>query len=106
MNDRRQLLVSVSAAIGALAGLLSILCVVWYGGALAERIRDHDRRIGTLETGGSIPLQRHESKDDTRVLEFGRRMDAQEAAIADLVKIKTDVAALNAKVDVLLGTRK
>lgn len=34
----------------------------------------YDRRITTVETGGSVPLKTHEAKDDERVAQLGQRI--------------------------------
>ncbi len=97
---------TASSVVGGAAGLISMACVVFYGGALAERVAGHERRLVLIEGLGSPTVQRHIDEDNTRVSEIRRRLDAQDAVLADLLKLKSEVAAINTKIDFLIERQR
>jgi hypothetical protein len=91
-------------AIGGVSGLLSIVLLVWRGGALVQQVNDHDRRIVAVEQFGSSALGTHVKYDDERVQTLKERTLRLENILVALPDLQREVAVVNVKMDGLQKT--
>lgn len=63
-----------------ICSLITIATMIWYGGALANTVKDQGHRLETIESKGSAAVQTHIASDD-------ERERAVEARISQLEKI-------------------
>lgn len=91
-----------------ISGLLAIGLVVFNGGALVERVDNHEKRISHIEASGSPPIAEHIKLDDER--EARTRADIveiktaakQAASVKDEVSaVRGELAVVNVKMDAL-----
>ena len=96
-----------------MATWLSVLCslitagiVVWRGGALANMVESHERRVLEIELHGSPGLREHVKEDDERVKGLVARVDRAEDTMkllgemkADIREIKTELRLISAHND-------
>lgn len=106
MDKTRGLLKDVFHFAGNAAGLLSLLIVVFKGGALVSDIQHMnqrqeitDRRIDAMEQGGSAALREHTKMDDERVSDIRMRTQRLEDMLIRFSEVSADVKVLNTKVD-------
>ena len=93
---------------GGLSGFLAIGLLIWKGGALVEKVDNHEARLSSIELLGSVGLREHSKMDDERVgdikqrqNEMSLRMNHQEESLSRLMEIVGDIKAVNAKLDAL-----
>lgn len=84
--------------LSAICSILTVAFVVWRGGALANTIAEHDRRIGTLESTGSVVVQKHVEKDDEREKAFDLRMERLEKIIERLPEMQSDIREIKTEI--------
>ena len=102
-DNHRELLAKLFSFIGGLSGLLSIALIIWKGGVLWQMVVEHDRRIVSIENGGSMGLREHVKLDDERVGAMQRgiteQREAQNKLLSQVGDLATDVKVINAKLD-------
>lgn len=106
--EKRTFLTSAFNLVGGVSGLLSLGLLVWNGGNLWRQVQEHERRLGSIEVGGSNRLQVHEGLDNERINDLrvsrddsNRRMLKLEDAILALAEIRGDVKTINTRLDTL-----
>lgn len=99
--ERKNILVSVFNLLGGMSGLLAIGLVVWKGGALAQTVIDHGRRLDSIESSGSVGLREHVKLDDERVKEMQVRISTSEAVAGKVTELVGEVRVINVKLDAL-----
>lgn len=106
--EKRTFLTSAFNLVGGVSGLLSLGLLVWNGGNLWRQVQEHERRLGSIEVGGSNRLQVHEGLDNERINDLrvsrddsNRRMLKLEDAILALAEIRGDVKTINTRLDML-----
>lgn len=97
-NKRGAGLREVFNFIGGVSGLLSIVVLIWKGGALAQTVADHDRRISVFEVHGSVGLTEHVKYDDERVSNLKDRVTRVETALLNLAEMQKDIAVMAVQV--------
>lgn len=92
-------------SISGLASLVTLLglviTVTKLYGSLPATVEDHSRRFKEMDVVGSVYAQLHEKKDEQRISEINRRLDAQDLNTAAINATRSDVAAIRAQLDAL-----
>lgn len=108
MEQRKSAIVGLLNLLGGMGGLLSIVLIIWKGGALAQRVDDHSRRLDQIELGGSIGLREHVKMDDERVsdikqrqVDVTQRLAHQDETLTKLTELFGDVKVINVKLDAI-----
>ena len=84
--------------LSALCSVLTVAFVVWRGGALANTIAEHDRRIVNLENAGSATVQKHVALDDEREKATSERIARLEKIIEALPEMRSDIREIKTEV--------
>lgn len=101
-NGIRTLGATISAAstfIGGLAGLVSIGLVVFYGGALVEKVRGLDNRLTEIEKYAAPITREHMRMDDQRDLALESRVTRLEEMRTAIAEIKSQLSINTLKID-------
>ena len=107
-GEPKALFASTFNFLGGISGLISIVIIIWKGGALNQKVESHETRIGNIEQTGSIGLREHVKGDDERVADMrlretdmALRITHQEELTAKLTELFGDVKVINVKLDAL-----
>lgn len=105
MEQKKNALASVFNLVGGMSGLLSIALLIWKGGALMQKVDDHDRRILTIESNGSGALIAHDREDKTHHAAADTRLTRLEDGfmkmLENVAEIRSDTRSLNVKFDAM-----
>lgn len=92
--------------LGGISGLLAGLTIVFYGGAMIEKLRTIDSRVSALEHTGSSAVREHVKEDDARELAILQRVIVLEEAVKRLTSIEGDVREIKATMRMLVDVKK
>ena len=92
------------ALIGGLAGLISIGLVVFYGGALAEKVRAIDVRLVEVETHAAPITREHIRVDDLRDADLAARITRLEETRQAINQVVSDLRINGFKLDEVVKT--
>lgn len=94
----RTVLERVPSWLSAICSILTVAFVVWRGGALANTIAEHDRRIISLENAGSSVAQKHVSADDERDKAITERIARLEKILEGLSDMQSDIREIKTEI--------
>jgi hypothetical protein len=96
VNKTAGVVTLISGIIGCISGLACLGGMVWYGGALAEKVKSIGERVAYLEMMGSNTMQVHVKEDAQRDLNLEARVKRIEDV---LLAIPERQARIEAKID-------
>lgn len=87
--------------VGGVSGLLALGAIVFWGGALVEKVRSLDGRVAAIEALGSTSLQKHIASDEKIDEAHSARLRMLEDSISLIHRIDTKVETMSTKLDLL-----
>lgn len=103
MEKQTNKIVALMNLVGGVSGILALATMIFYGGALVEKIRGMDVRLTAVEINGSIQLQKHIVTDDQRTMDELQRLKEVEEAIKRMVNMESDIREIKVEVKYLSG---
>lgn len=99
-------LASAFTFIGGLAGLTSLLTLIFLGGSFVERVKGMSADLQSIKDKGPAPLQSYTASNDERVKNIDSRITRMEEAVHLLERMDGRLQRMEGKVDAIVDQLK
>lgn len=103
MEKQTNKIAALMNLVGGISGVTALAGLVFYGGAMVEKVRSMDVRLSAVEINGSIQLQKHIVTDEQRTTDELVRLREVEDAIKKLMAIESDIREIKTEIKYLSG---
>lgn len=106
MSDtKQQRIIAGLNFFGGISGILAIATLIFYGGAMVERLRAVEIRVNVIEAQGSPTCQQHIATDNERFTSEERRMSEMEVVLKQYAAMAADIREIKTEIKYLRGVK-